>query len=64
MDELNVHQFWGISPFIDFLTATSVATANDVLDVQQQQGTGGQPLCFLQVQGTQCSAINEVICWC
>jgi hypothetical protein len=62
MDELNVCQFWGISPFRDLLAATAVATAHDEFDVQQQQRTDGEPLCFLQVQRHSVVACTEVIC--
>lgn len=50
MDEMNVHQFWGISPFIDLLAATAVGTGRLETRVQQQQETDGEPLCLLQVK--------------
>lgn len=50
MDELNVHQFYGISPFIDLLAAASAGTGGDAVGVQQQQETNAEPLCFLQVR--------------
>lgn len=56
MDELNVQQCWGISPFIDLLRAAS--TADAALPDQQQGGDQNeqQPLAFLQVSCTGCQS--------
>jgi hypothetical protein len=51
MDELNVQQCWGITPFIDLLQAASAAGA--ALPDQQQQGgdqVEQQQLAFMQVR--------------
>jgi hypothetical protein len=50
MDDMNVHQFLGISPFIDLLAATSSTAGRPGKCVQQQQENDAEPLCLLQVQ--------------
>jgi hypothetical protein len=50
MDEMNVHQFWGISPFIDLLATTSAVAGQATAGLQQQHGTDGEPLRLLQVR--------------
>ena len=51
MDELNVHQFWGISPYLDLLAAADAAEPSTA-DITT-------PTAFLQVSTSSHSEYQE-----